>query len=75
MEDIVLVLEPFSEATELLTKEDSPTLSQIYVLVFHLLCGLEDKDDDSTAIHELKTKLRDALRKRFMSLLMKLYAL
>ena len=66
MEDIVPVLEPFAEATELLTKEDSPTLSQVYVLVYHLLCGLQDKDDDSTAIQELKNKLRATLRKRFM---------
>ena len=37
LEDIVLILKPLADATEALTREDSPTLSQVYVLLHSLV--------------------------------------
>ena len=65
MEDIVPVLSPLAEATELLSVEDLPTASQIYVLLFHLVTSLKPADTDTGAVKELRAKITAGLKKRF----------
>ena len=65
LEDLIPTLEPLATATELLTKEDEVTISQIYVVLEWLLGTLETSDDDSTAIKKLKKDISSALKSRF----------
>lgn len=66
LEDIVPVLEPCAEATEILTKEDTPTLSQVYMLLHQLVgVSLARSDDDSSTASSLKAALRKNLCQRF----------
>ena len=66
LEDIVPVLEPFAEATEVLTKEDTPTLSQVFILLYQLISvSLAVSDDDSSTAKQLKNKIKTSLTERF----------
>ncbi len=66
LEDILPVLKPMADATEVLTKEDSPTLSQVVVLL-HVLINksLKVTSSDSGVAHELKCTIAKELCKRF----------
>ena len=65
LEDLVPILEPLAEATELLTKENSPTISQVHILLVTLLQTLKACDDDRPTPRDLKIKITNGLRKRF----------
>lgn len=66
LEDIVPVLRPLKDATEALTKEEAPSLSQVYVILYSLVNqSLAASDDDSPVARNLKSKICDALKKRF----------
>ncbi len=66
LEAIVPILKSFERATEALTREDSPTLSQVPVLVFSLYQKMQrvNEDDDDVA-KMLKESLKTNLAKRF----------
>ena len=65
MEDLVPVLLPLAEATEMLTKEDWPTSSCIHVLVQALIQSLCTDDMDSVCIRDVKRKISSGLSTRF----------
>ena len=65
MEDICPILAPLAEATELLTSEKTPTLSQVYVLLFHLMKRLSPEPDDSAVAKDLKKRISANLSSRF----------
>ena len=65
MEDVIPVLEPFAEVTEMLSREDLPTSSSIMVLVPTLLAGLSVNELDSGAIAELKQIIKRGFITRF----------
>ena len=65
LEDLIPTLEPLAEATELLTKEDAPTISQVYVVLKWLLGTLEVNNTDSSAIKKLKQDIASGLQSRF----------
>ena len=66
LEDIVPVLRPFAQATEVLTREDAPTLGQVLVLVNSLVnrsCQVDS--EDSGAVKKMKMTIKKELIKRF----------
>ena len=65
LEDLIPTLEPLAEATELLTKEDEPTLSQVYIVLEWLLGTLVTSAEDSVAIKKLKKDISTSLKIRF----------
>ena len=65
MELLVPILEPLAEATELLTKEDRPTASSVYMLLSHLLRGLVVSEGASATERGVKEAIATGLRKRF----------
>ena len=65
LENILPILKPFAICTESLTKEDSPTLSQVYVVIHSLVDRMAANADDSTSIANLKRSLKKDLIKRF----------
>ena len=66
LEDIIPILQPFATATEALTKEDTPTLSQVYILLRQLvLHACSANEDDSALSRKLKATIKAALLKRF----------
>ena len=66
LEDITPVLSPLADATEILTKEDSPTLSQVFILLHQLITkNLAQTADDSPTARNLKASIRGSLVKRF----------
>ena len=65
LEDIEAPLEPLVEATELLTKEEEPTISQVYVVLQWLIGVLQVARDDSGAIKKMKMEILSKLKKRF----------
>ena len=54
LDKMLPVLKPLADATEALTKEDSPTLSQVFVLCNSLVEAFERKADDSATVRNLK---------------------
>ena len=58
LEELCPLLEPFEKATELLTKEDTPTISQIVIIVQQLLRTIQAKSNDqtTTVIRSLQRK-------------------
>ena len=66
IEDILPILEPLAEITEVLGKENEPTGSSVYVLIknvfTHVLCS---ELGDSCVLKELKLKIKEGLQKRF----------
>ena len=66
MEDIVPILEPLEQITELLGKEDVPTGSQVFILLYSLINNdLKLVDGDSGVVKDLKSKIVEGLQKRF----------
>ena len=65
MDDVIPILEPLAEATELLTKEDMPTSSCVFLLLASLLESMEANELDSTTAKALKKNISDSLRRRF----------
>ena len=65
MEIICPILEPFAEATQLLTSESSPTLSCVYVLLRSLWECLATTADEPAIATELKNRLRNGIAKRY----------
>ena len=65
LESILPVLEPFVDATEILGKEDSPTGSQVFVLLGSLFQTLNDSELDNGVCKDLKSKIKLGLMKRF----------
>ena len=65
MEDVTPVLEPFAEATQLLTAESTPTLSSVPVVLQALYKGTAEGETDSGTVKELKKKLGAGLMQRF----------
>lgn len=66
MEDIVPILEPLEQITELLGKEDVPTGSQVFILLYSLINNdLKLVDGDSGVVKDLKSKFVEGLQKRF----------
>ena len=65
MEDAVPTLSPLASATELLTKEDKPTASQIYPLLYRLVMDLGENAERSTEMKGLTQRLKKNLIDRF----------
>ena len=65
LEDMLVVLEPFKEATEIFSSASKPTISSVYVVLNNILPRLEALELDSGAISELKKTLSKTLMKRF----------
>ena len=65
LEDILPVLDPLAKATELLTKEDTPTLSQVHVILTQLLETIKNHPDDSHTAAGLKSRISAGLRNIF----------
>ena len=66
LEDIVPVLEPFADATEALTKENTPTLSGVFILLHTLVtAACKVYPEDTGAIKKLKNIICEGLKKRF----------
>ena len=67
LEELCPLLEPFEKATELLTKEDTPTISQIVIIVQQLLRTIQAKSTDqtTTVIRSFKEKISSGLISRF----------
>ena len=65
MEEIVPILEPFCECTEILGKEETPTGSQVFILLYNLFQTLDSHDLDSGVARDLKAMIREGLAKRF----------
>ena len=65
MEVVCPKLEPFAEATELLTVEGAPTLSCVYIILRSLWNGLVSFPDDPNVASDLKTRLRMGLSQRY----------
>ena len=65
MEDLVPVLHPLAEATEILGCEDKPTGSFVHALAHGLVLGaLWPCDQDSAAIRNVKTKTSEGMANR-----------
>ena len=66
IEDIIPVLEPLAEITEVLGKESEPTGSSVYILIKNVFSQvLRSELGDSCALKDLKSKIREGLQKRF----------
>ena len=65
LESITPTLHPLTEATEKLTKEDEPTVGQIYILVHWLVSTLKPVAGDTAVVKTLKNKVIANLRNRF----------
>ena len=65
LEAILPVLEPFMQATEILAKEDTPTGSQVLVLINSLYSTLDDDESDTVICRDLKTKIKQGMIERF----------
>ena len=66
LEDIVPILAPFADATELLTKEEAPTLGQVYILLFQLVTQtLAANSEDSSTARNLRSNIKQSLMTRF----------
>ena len=65
LEDMLVVLEQFKEATEIFSSASKPTISSVYVVLNNILPRLEALALDSGAISELKKTLSKTLMKRF----------
>ena len=58
LEDMLVALEPFKEATEICSSASKPTISSVYVVLNNILPRLETLETDSRAMSELKKTLR-----------------
>ena len=66
IEDIVPILEPLADLTEVLGKEDCPTASAVYVVLYSIFSNfLAEKQSDSGVAKNLKLKIKQGLQKRF----------
>ena len=66
MEDIVPVLEPLADITEVLGKEDQPTGSGVHVILYSIFKDvLNFVDHDSNVVRNMKLKIKEGLQKRF----------
>ena len=66
MEEIVPILEPLAEMTEILGKEDQPTGGAVYLLLHNIFQNVLDEVlDDSNVTGDLKLKIKEGLQKRF----------
>ena len=64
LEAVVNVLQPFKLATEALSGEKTPTLSQVTPIYIKLNRILERDEDDAPMIASYKNSMRDNLAKR-----------
>ena len=66
MEDIVPILAPLAQATELLTKEAEPTCGSVYPVILGLLNGaFAQSSEDSPVAAALKETLTSSIASRF----------
>lgn len=65
LEDIYPLLDPFAKATELLSVEESPTSSQICVILQQLIKPLSPSDGDGPTPRKLRSNLLSGLKQRF----------
>ena len=66
LEKVCPVLKPFVDATEILSKEDLPTGSAVYILLHDLMTQhLVSTELDAGIVSDLKTKIKEGLMKRF----------
>ena len=66
MEDIVPVLDPLADITEVLGKEDQPTGSGVHVILYSIFKDvLNFVDHDSNVVRNMKLKIKEGLQKRF----------
>ena len=66
IEDIVPILEPLADITEILGKEDIPTGSGMYILLNNIFKTVRrSNSEDTGVVKELKQKIREGLQKRF----------
>lgn len=65
MEDVVPILEPLAEATQLLTSESTPTCSMVLPVVLSILPQLEKCEENSIAVGEMKTLIKNDMMRRF----------
>jgi hypothetical protein len=67
-EDMIHILEPLAEATDLLGMESTPTLSSVHVLLPTLLRNLAPDVRDAPYVRDMKAKIRQSLSSRLMPL-------
>ena len=66
IEDVIPILEPLADITEVLGKENEPTASAVYVLLFKVFNQVLCHDlGESSVIKDLKVKIKEGLQKRF----------
>ena len=66
MEEIVPILEPLAEMTEILGKEDQPTGGAVYILLYNICPNVLARVlDDSNITRDLKLKIKEGLQKQF----------
>ena len=66
MEEIVPILGPLAEITDMLGKEDIPTGSSVFVVLYNIINGpLLPSTSDSNVAKSLKQKIKLGLQKRF----------
>ena len=66
IEDIVPILQPLADITEILGKEDIPTGSGVYILLNDIFKTVLSSDpQDSGVVKDLKQKIKEGLQKRF----------
>ena len=66
MEEIVPILEPLADITELLGKADVPTGSGVYILLYNVFNSvISPHQDDSGVVKDLKQKISEGLKRRF----------
>jgi len=64
-EDMIEILEPLAEATDILGMENTPTLSSVHVLIPTLMRNLSPNGRDAPYARDLKAKIRRSLVSRF----------
>ena len=65
LEDMVVVLDPLADATQLMTSESLPTCSSVYIILQNILPYVARTDGDSVALSEMKKTIRDNITRRF----------
>ena len=65
MEDVVPVLQPLADVTEMLAKEDLPTLSCVHVLIPHLMTSLAPHELNTASTAQMKQNIIKGMMTRF----------
>ena len=68
IENLISILHPFQEATEIMSKEKYPTISSVKPVLYKLLeKTLEAKEDDGNATKMMKKEIKSDLAQRYQT--------